>query len=303
MANALAAALLAACSAEPEGVGSYVASEPDAAMMVQITAIDAGRVDGTLSVVGADDRGKTTAATRPLSGTLEGKALNLSVDNSDSTSLVTGMLEGDTLRLTFFGREDSRQVTFTKSGAEKFNALVAATRRRAAEANLELESDAARDDRIKQRAKTQASIDRDADRVFEKAQELPEKVKKLDVIVAEYRATHDRIKKLKAAKRAADTSAADGAYRASQMDYEITRLTQDMESMHRSVENYAQSLRDFADDLSSVQVQMMGECEADKLLDCARLAASAKTFHAGYRAFNSAHAKEEAAFAGGGGKS
>lgn len=176
------AVLLAACSTDPAGVGSYVASEQDGAMMVQITAIDDGRVTGTLSMVSANSQGKTSAVTRPLSGTLEGEALNLTIDNASGPSLITGTLDGDALRLTFFGRENSSEVVFTRSDAEKFNALVADTRQQAAATKLGLEADAAQQDRITRRAKTQAAIDRDADRLLAKAQELSEKLKRLDVI-------------------------------------------------------------------------------------------------------------------------
>lgn len=298
--TSITAVLLAACSADPAGVGSYVASEQDGAMMVQITSIDAGRVTGTLSMVSADNHGKTSAVTRPLSGTLEGEALNLTIDNAAVPSLITGTLDGDALRLTFFGRENSSEVVFTRSDAAKFNALVADTRQHAAATKLGLEADAAQQDRITRRAKTQAAIDRDADRLLAKAQELSEKLKRLDVITAQHRALHDRIAKLQAAQRTTDSGTSDGAYRASQIDYELSRLRDDMETPHRSVEAYGQSLRDFADDAASLMGERLAECEADKLLDCSRLTSGFKLFHTRYAAFSTAQSREKAAFAGSG---
>lgn len=296
--TSITAVLLAACSTDPAGVGSYVASEQNGAMMVQITAIDAGRVTGSLSMVGANSQGKTSAVTRPLSGTLEGEALNLTIDNASGPSLITGTLDGDALRLTFFGRENSSELVFTRSDAAKFNALVADTRQQAAATKLRLEADAAQQDRITRRAKTQAAIDRDADRLLAKAQELSEKLKRLDVVITQHRALHDRIAKLQAAQRTTDSGTSDGAYRASQITYEISRVQDDMEALHRSVEAYAQSLPDFADDAASLMGERLAECEADKLLDCSRLKSGFKLFHTRYASFGTAHMREQAAFAG-----
>ena len=296
--TAITVALLAACSVDPAGVGSYVASGPDGVMMVQITAIDAGRVSGTLSMVSTDDKGKTSAITRPLSGTLEGEALNLTIDQASGASLVTGTLDADAMRLTFFGTGNSSEVVFAKSDAAKFNALVAKTRQQAATTKQGLEADAAQQDRITRRTKTQAAIDGDADQLFAKGQELSEKIRRLEVIVAQHGASKGRIAKLQAAQRAEDSSTSDGNYRASQITYEITRVQDDMEALHRSVEAYAQSIRDFADDAASLMGKRLAECEADKLLDCSRLRSGFKLFHTRYASFGAAHTREQAAFAG-----
>lgn len=296
--TAITAALSAACSADPAGVGSYVASRPDGVMMVQITSINEGRVSGTLSIVSADAKGKTSAVTRSLSGTLEGEALNLTIDQASGSSLVTGALDDDALRLTFFGTGNSSEVVFAKSDAAKFNALVAKTRQQAATTKQGLEADAAQQDRIARRTKIQAAIDADADQLFAKGQELSEKIRRLDVIVAQHGASKGRIAKLQAAQRAEDSSTSDGNYRASQITYEMSRVQDDMEALHRNVESYAQSIRDFADDAASLFGERLAECEADKLLDCSRLKSGFKLFHTRYASFGTAHMREQAAFAG-----
>lgn len=82
----VAIAMLAGCSRGSAKLGSYIASDDDTAFMVQIASIEDGRVSGSVSVVTSDDNGKTTAVTRPMSGTIEGDALNLSVENGTGLS-------------------------------------------------------------------------------------------------------------------------------------------------------------------------------------------------------------------------
>lgn len=294
----LAAGLLAGCSTKPEGIGSYVASDADTAMMVQITSIDEGRVNGTMSVVVADENGKTSAVTRPLSGTLEDNALNLSVENGTGLSLVTGMMEGEKLRLTFFGKGDSSQIVFAKSNAAEFDKLVGATRHRSAEKQQEIETAAAQKDRMEQRSKTQKSIDDLADKLFAKAQELQEKSKKIDIVIASYRSARDRIGKMQTAKRGIDTGADDGSYRIGEIDYDINGISSDMDSTHRDVQSYAQSLDGFMTETASQSPWLIAECGADNLLLCSRLSESANLLKTRNQEFQIAYSREKAAFAG-----
>ncbi len=294
----LAAGLLAGCSNQPDGAGSYVASDADSAMMVQITSIEDGRVSGTMSVVIADENGKTSAVTRPLSGTLEGNALNLSVENGTGLSLVTGMMEGEKLRLTFFGSGDSSQIIFAKSNAAEFDKLVGATRHRSAEKKQEIETATAQKERMEQRSKTQKTIEDLADKLFAKAQELQEKSKKIDIVIASYRSARDRLGKMQTAKRGIDTNADDGSYRIAEIDYDISGLSSDMESTHRDVQSYAQSLDGFMTETASQSPWLIAECEADNLLDCSRLSASANLLKTRNQEFQIAYSRETAAFVG-----
>ena len=89
------AGLLAACSAQPRAGGTYIASDADGALMVQFTSVHDGQVNGTISLVGAADDGKNVAGTRPFSGTIEGKALNLSIESGTGVGLGTGTFDGN----------------------------------------------------------------------------------------------------------------------------------------------------------------------------------------------------------------
>lgn len=47
----MVAGFLAGCAAESASVGSYIASDVDTAFMVQISSIEDGRVNGTMSYI------------------------------------------------------------------------------------------------------------------------------------------------------------------------------------------------------------------------------------------------------------
>lgn len=290
--------LLAGCASQPAGVGSYVTAEDGAAMMVQITSIDEGRVTGTVSVVTSEENGKTSAMTRSFSGTLEGKALNLSIENGYGVSLATGMLEGDRLRLTFFGNGNSQQILFAKSDATEFDRRVDATRIRSAEKKQEIETAAAQKERIEQRAKTQRAINVLADNLFEKARDIQEKAKRLDAVMAGYRSARDRVGKMQTTKRGIDVNSYDASYRIGEIDYQIDGLAHDMESAHRDVQSYAESVDRFMAETGSQSSSLMAECEADQLLDCARLSAAAQLLNSRNQEFRGAHSREKAAFEG-----
>jgi len=294
----LAAGLLAGCSNQPDAMGSYVASDADGAMMVQFTSVHDGQVGGTISLVAANDDGKSLAGARPFSGTIEGKALNLSVENGTGVSMATGTLDGDTLRLTLFGNGNSTQFVLAKSDAEKFNELVNANRIRAAEKRQETESAAALNDHMDRRSKTQRSIDQLADSVFAKAGEVTEKSRRIDVVIAGYQAARDRTGRMQRAKSNIDTDSSEGSYRISQIDYQIDGLASDMENTHSEVQTYMRSLGGFVNDATSKSSQFLAECRADRLLNCSRLSESIQSLQTRYQQFRRDYARENNAFNG-----
>lgn len=294
----MAAGLLAGCSGQSAKIGSYVASDDDTAFMVQIASIKDGQVSGTVSVVTADNQGKTLAATRPMTGSIEGNALNLSVENGTGLSLVTGAVEGDALRLTFFANGNSSQLTFAKSDAGKFEQLASAKRHRAAEKQQEIETVAAVKDRVEQRGKIQRSIDQMADATFAKAGEVGEKSKKLEVVIAGYRVAHDRAGQMQTAKGRLNTETSDGAYRLSQIEYQMDSLSNDAGGTHSQVQSYMQSLNGYVANTTAQSSQLLAECQENQLLTCSRLSAGLQSLNAQYQQFQRGFEREQFAFRG-----
>ena len=298
IATVVAVGLLAACSAQSNAVGSYVASDAGGALMVQITSVQDGQVSGTISLVGAADDGSNVAGSRHFSGTIEGKALNLSIENGTGVSLATGELEGDTLSLTLFANGNSSQFTLAKSDAEKFAELANASRVRAAEKKQDIEGEAALKDRVEQRSETQHSIDQLADSVFAKAGEVAKKSRKIGVVIAGYGAARDRTNRMRSAKSKINADSSEGSYRISQIDYQIDGLASGMEATHSEVQAYMRSLSAFVSDTSLKSSQFLAECRADQLLDCSRLSGSMQSLQTRYQQFRRDYARENATFNG-----
>ncbi len=294
--SVLSVAALAACSSGSDKVGSYVASSDEAALMVQISSVDKGQVKGAFSVVMVDENGKTTAATRPMSGTIEGNALNLSVENGTGLSIVTGSVEDDGLRLTFFGKGNSSQMMFAKSDASQFDKLANATRLYAVSKQQENENVAATGARIEQRSKIQKSIDRLTESVFAKAQEVQEKGRKLDFVIAGYSAANTRSAKMQGTRAAIGSTSPEAGYRTSQIDYQIGSISNDLENMHDQVHDYMQTLNRFMADTNSQASTLLAECQSDKLLNCARLSTGLQSLQVRHQQFRVGYDRENAAF-------
>lgn len=230
-----------------------------------------------------------------MSGTIEGGALNLSVENGTGLSLVTGNIDGDNLRLTFFGDGNSKQVTFTKSDAAKFTELANDKRHRAAENKQEIETAAAMKDRVEQRGKTQRSIDQLADSIFVKSQEVQEKSKKIEIVISGYRVAEERAGKMRSARQRTGTGS-PGEYRVSQIDYQLDSLSNDVERTHNQVQIYTQGLNDFIANAASKTSALLGKCQIDELLNCSRLSASLQSLRTRYQQFQNGYQRENAAF-------
>lgn len=290
------AGLLAGCSSQPDAMGSYVTSDGESVMMVRLTSVSDGQVSGTISVVATDEEGKNQAGTRPLYGTIEGNALNLSIEGGNGVAMATGTIEDENLHLTMFGNGGSTRLTLAKSDTEEFNELANTSRVRAAEKKHEIESVAALRGEVEQRSKSQKAIDAFADSTFANASEVLEKSRKIEVVIAGYRATRDRTGRMQTAKRGIDAQSYEGSYRVSQIDYQIDSLSNGMETTHAEVRTYMQNLRDRMGEATSKSAQHLAECQADQMLNCARLAASMITLQTRYQQFRRDYARENAAF-------
>ena len=235
---------------------------------LQITSIEKGRVNGLVSLVMAGQNGKTTAVTRPLSGTIEGNALNLSIENGTGLSLVTGTIDGENLRLTFFGDGNSKQVNFSKSDATKFAELANDKRQRAAENRQDIENAAAMKYRIEKRTITHKSIDQLSDSINEKSQEVHERSRRISVIIARYRIAGESSQNLRNARQRTNTVSPEGDYRTSEIDYQLDGNSRDVASTHDRVKNYTQSLNDFMAGVAPKPSMHLGKCQTDTLLNC-----------------------------------
>lgn len=268
------ASLLSACGSDSDAIGSYVASDDNTALQIQIASVTDGEVKGSISYVGAKADGTNSAVTRPFTGTIDGEAVTLSIENGYTVSLATGSIADEQLTLTMYSNGDSTQIEFTKADANQFNKLANAKRVRAAELKQQGEIAAANKAKVEQREKHQKSINREADSLFSKANEVVEKSRKLKLVVAAYHSSTDQSEKLRLAKANLDTDNPQQAYQVSAIEYELDGLSQDRELVHSEVQAYARELRRFLSESNFTFGQLQAECRADPLLDCSRLSQS-----------------------------
>ena len=134
--------------------------------------------------------------------------------------------------------------------------------------------------------------------MFEKSQEVQEKSKKTDLVIAEYRVGYSRVGKMRSAKQKFDAESVDDAYRISQLDYQIDGISNNMESVHTQVQSYMESLNGFMADTGSQSSQFLAECAADELLNCSRLSSTKQTLTVNYQQFQKGYEREKAAYNG-----
>ena len=285
-----AVAMSVGCSAQSDIAGSYINSDDNGAAMVQLTSMTDGKVAGTLSVLSVKPDGKIDAVSRPLNGTIENGAVNLTVENGTGISLVTGKVAGDKLFLTFFFHGNSERRMFTKGEASKFDELADKLRVKAA-SNLEsVEVGAAQADRIKQRSKTQGEIDRLADEALSLTEEASSKITKFNQVIAAYKVAAGRRQRMIAAKQSANE------FDAGQIEFQMTGLDSDMKNIHQSVIDYRNKLGNARGRLGTQAMPYRIECQSDQLLSCQRLGDALIAFGKVANDFNKAFQREEAAF-------
>jgi len=119
--------VLLGCSGPTSSAGTYITQAPGFVMMLQIEPGSGDKIDGTISSVQVLSNGEISALRKPISGTIDDKAVNFSIiypPGNDPTSVpVTGIMTDQGLELTFFVHGHSTSATFRKGKAEEFSAI------------------------------------------------------------------------------------------------------------------------------------------------------------------------------------
>ena len=173
-----------------------------------------------------------------------------------------------------------------------------ATRHRSAEKQQEIEAAAAMKIRVAEREKIQRTIDQFSASILEKSQEIERAFGRIDIVISSHRRDYDKIGKMRNTKRQINSGSPDDTYRISEIEYEIGSITNDMNMKHNDVINYMDTLDRFTADASSQKLRILSECQADALLNCARMSAGLETLRAGYEQFRNSYRQESLAFQG-----
>jgi len=121
-------ALLGACSRTPEPSGTYLAKGPNYAIMLHLEAADGQQLRG--SIMSREFKADWTieAVNRPIAGTIEGKAINLTIvyppGNNPTSVPLSGLMTKDGMDLTIFANGRATDVTFRRGTAEEYQKVV-----------------------------------------------------------------------------------------------------------------------------------------------------------------------------------
>jgi hypothetical protein len=121
------------CSGSSSPAGTYIAHGPTFGIMLQIEKGADNRINGTISSAEVNSNGEVSAASKPVNGTVEGKAINFSIinpaGNDPATVPVSGTVTEKGLELTFLAKGRATSLTFDKGKAEDFSSLVQSVQR------------------------------------------------------------------------------------------------------------------------------------------------------------------------------
>ena len=311
----IASALLATgCSRQPPEVGSYIYSDPQNALMVQINSIQNNGIQGVLSFVQTDSKGVIDTATRSFFGTLENGALNLTIQNWSGGALATGKITNDGMQVTFFNDGKATKILLSKRDADDFvtiideiqkqsvlikqNAEIAARQaeeadqRRIAEAQINAENDFREAREANQKRMVQEKINDLAGRLAITANELPQKIEMIDNTIKSYQRISTRASELKSRINRIEKD----SYEASQINRAIENNRDLADRSHQSIQDYWERLQSAGNDVASEASSLMATCQASSILQCNQLEANLSDFHRQLAAFNVAKGRENAAF-------
>src|SRR3954462_11774563 len=211
--------LSGACTRTSAPAESYIASDDTAAMLLELKPGDGHDVKGTISVVGTDEGGKLKSGTRTLSDTMDGKALNLSVENGNGVTLATGIRTSEGFELTFLNNGTSAKMLFRPQPAEQFPKLVDQFRQHSAEQKQAAQQEALL--AVQQRALSvdQDSINRLAADLNAKAQAVADATLRVQAVAQSYAGASAQTARLRTAEAIAFARLGRDDYRVDQISF------------------------------------------------------------------------------------
>ncbi|HEY1604501.1 MAG TPA: hypothetical protein VGF77_02775 [Allosphingosinicella sp.] len=294
----IAILLSGACTRTPAPAeSSYIASDDTAAMLLEMKPGEGHEVKGTLSVVGTEAGGKLTSGSRTFSGTIDGKAVNLSLENGTGITLATGVMTGDGLELTFLNNGVSAKMLFKPEPAEQFPKLVDQFRRRSAEQKQAVQQDALLAIQQKALSADQDGINRIAADLNAKAQAVADAATQVRAVAQSYAAMTVQTARLR-------TAEASAAQRLGPDDYRVGQFTLAREQMGDRAKNNHQAVFDLMararEATARHEADVAGAdqlCRAKSALDCSGVDSAILSYRRNVAELFEAARSEAAAFA------
>lgn len=287
---------LAGCSGESGVRGSYINhDDSSSAFLVQIDDVHDHNVNGTISIVGADAKGDIVSRRTPLSGTVDGKALNLSFENGTGSGMATGVVVPSGLQLTLLGNGQSMRLLFKRADPAEFDKIVSEVRTNAAQARQDAAAASIETEHTKALANVQRVIESTADRLFADALATNEKSQQIENVIVGYPRFTARAAQLRAAAKQVDPRN-DVSGRLDDIRWRLSANRDAVAGAHSDAQAAGREFEGSnTGDVSSAN-ELLGECQADRRLTCTRLSSSLAAYSTSIASLNSAVAREASAF-------
>ena len=291
------AATLMGCSHQNPLVGTYISTgHDDGTAMVQIDSVRDNEVRGTFVLVTLAEAGRVDAARRPMSGTIENGALNLTLETGNSLGLITGAVVPNGLELTLMGNGESIRLAFERRNAAEFDRIVSELRVQSAQIRQDNEAAVLETQRTQRRSQIQRQIDTHSDALLADAQTITAKAREVDNVVAGYRRIASRAGQLRAAAQGVDARSDEGSYRLGDINYRREANRDMAATAHGDVQNYWRTIDGRRQANLTRAGQFMADCQSDPRLSCSRLSSAVSSYGQSISALRTAVDRENAAF-------
>ncbi|MFL6726015.1 MAG: hypothetical protein ACJ8FS_05825 [Sphingomicrobium sp.] len=286
--------VLAGCSGESRLGGSYINHDDNSgAFMVQIDDVHDHDVHGTISYVGTDATGKILSTRTPLSGTIDGKGLNLTIENGMGSGMATGTVVAAGLQLTLLGNGQSLRLLFKRADAADFDKIVSDVRTKAAQARQDTATAAIESEHTKVLASIQRAVEASADRLLTNAQSMNQKSQQVESIITGYPRFTARADQLRAAAK--DLRNDDTG----RLDAIRWRMDANRDTVADAHSNSQTAVRDLessnAGEVNQAK-QLLGECQTDRRLTCSRLTSALAAYTTSANNLRAVVSREASAF-------
>jgi hypothetical protein len=290
------AASLAGCSGESGIRGSYLNHDDSSgALLVQIDDVHDHNVNGTISIVGTDAKGQIISRRTPLSGTIDGKALNLSMENGTGSGMVTGTVVPTGLQLTLLGNGQSMRLLFKRADPAEFDRIVSDVRTKATQARQETAAAVIEEEHTRELTNIQRAIESTADRLLFDARAVSEKSRQVENVIAGYPRFTARAAQLRAAAKQVDPRN-DMTGRLDDIRWRLSANRDTVTDAHSGSQAAVRDLEGPSTGDVDRANQFLGECQTDRRLNCTHLATALNAYATSAAGLRASVARETAAF-------
>ena len=289
------AATLSSCSKTSGLIGSYIdADYGDGVMMVQIDSVDHRDVHGTVSLATFDNSGVVHSSRVPISGTVEGKALNLSVENGAGTTVLNGTIVPVGLDLTGMGNGHSIRFLFKRKDASEFNLALEKLRTQSAQSQQEGQAAAFKAESAARGVQLQSQINGHIDQLLSDAEAITAKTRQLDNAIVYYQRISARNAQLRAT--AARLGSDDATGRTADAESRVDGNRNLAANAHDQMRSFWQNVQGQSEANLRRASDFMAECQSNSRLSCSRLASAVAEYSNSVSELRTAVGRETAAY-------